>query len=141
MRAKKPRMLVEQDDTMPVRNSDDVVRVRQPVRSRAVAAGLSLVDQTKIITAASEIARNTVDYGGGGDVRLEVLRNGNRRSIRLTFVDRGPGIADIALALTDGYTSGKGLGLGLSGARRLCNEFDIRSTPGSGTTIMLARWK
>ena len=126
---------------MPVRNSDDVVRVRQAVRSRAVAAGLSLVDQTKIITAASEIARNTVDYGGGGEMRLEVLRNGNRRGIRLTFVDRGPGIPDIALALTDGYTSGKGLGLGLSGARRLCNEFDIRSTPGSGTTIMLARWK
>ena len=126
---------------MPVRNSDDVVRVRQAVRSRAVAAGLSLVDQTKIITAASEIARNTVDYGGGGEMRLEVLRNGNRRGIRLTFVDQGPGIADIALALTDGYTSGKGLGLGLSGARRLCNEFDIRSAPGSGTTIMLARWK
>ena len=141
MRAKKPRMLVEQDDTMPVRNSDDVVRVRQAVRSRAVAAGLSLVDQTKIITAASEIARNTVDYGGGGEMRLEVLRNGNRRGIRLTFVDQGPGIADITLALTDGYTSGKGLGLGLSGARRLCNEFDIRSAPGSGTTIMLARWK
>ena len=126
---------------MSVRSSDDVVRVRQAVRSRAVAAGLSLVDQTKIITAASEIARNTVDYGGGGEVRLEILQNGIRRGIRLTFVDQGPGIADLSLALTDGYTSGKGLGLGLSGARRLCNEFDIRSTVGGGTTVMLARWK
>jgi len=126
---------------MPVRNSDDVVRVRQAVRSRAVGAGLSLVDQTKIITAASEIARNTVDYGGGGEVRLQVLRDGNRRGVRLTFVDKGPGIADLSLALTDGYTSAKGLGLGLSGARRLCNEFDLRSTPGAGTTVMLARWK
>ena len=134
-------MPVEQDDTMPVRNSDDVVRVRQAVRGRAVAIGLSLVDQTKIITAASEIARNTVDYGGGGELRLQVLREGARRGIRLTFADHGPGIADLALALTDGYTSANGLGLGLSGARRLCNEFDIKSAPGAGTTVTLARWK
>ncbi len=126
---------------MPVRNSDDVVRVRQAVRSRAVTIGLSLVDQTKIITAASEIARNTVDYGGGGEVRLQVLRDGARRGVRLTFTDQGPGIADMSLALTDGYTSGKGLGLGLTGARRLCNEFDIKSTPGTGTVVTMARWK
>ena len=126
---------------MPVGNSDDVVRVRQAVRSRAVAIGLSLVDQTKIITAASEIARNTLDYGGGGEARLQVLREGARRGVRLTFTDHGPGIADLSLALTDGYTSAKGLGLGLTGARRLCNEFDIQSTPGIGTIVTLARWK
>lgn len=134
-------MLVEADETMPVRTSDDVVRVRQAVRGRAVAAGFSLVDQTKIVTAASEIARNTVDYGGGGTVRIEVLRNGARRGVRLTFSDQGPGIADIAKSMTDGYTSGHGLGLGLSGAKRLCNEFDIQSAPGVGTTVKLARWK
>ena len=133
-------MQTEIDETMPLRTSDDVVRVRQAVRTRAVAAGFSLVDQTKIVTAASEIGRNTVDYGGGGTLRIEVLRNGQRRGVRLTFVDQGPGIPDIALALKDGYTSGNGLGLGLSGAKRLCNEFDIRSTPGEGTTVMLARW-
>ena len=134
-------MIVEADDTLPVRASDDVVRARQAVRARAVAAGFSLVDQTKIITAASEIARNTVDYGGGGTMRLEVLRNGQRRGIRLTFTDHGPGIADLTLALTDGYTSGQGLGLGLSGAKRLVNEFNVTSAPGQGTTVTLARWK
>jgi serine/threonine-protein kinase RsbT len=134
-------MQVERDETMPVRSSDDVVRVRQAVRGQAVAAGLNLVDQTKIITAASEIARNTVDYGGGGEARLQIVRNGVRRGVRLTFTDHGPGISDLTLAMTDGYTSGNGLGLGLSGARRLCNEFDIQSTPGVGTTITLARWK
>ncbi|MFZ0021589.1 MAG: anti-sigma regulatory factor [Acetobacteraceae bacterium] len=125
---------------MPVRTSDDVVRVRQAVRARAVGAGFSLVDQTKIVTAASEIARNTVDYGGGGTARIEVLRNGQRRGVRLTFTDQGPGIADLTLALKDGYTTGSGLGLGLSGAKRLCNEFDVRSTPGQGTVVTLARW-
>jgi serine/threonine-protein kinase RsbT len=134
-------MIVETDDTMPVRTSDDVVRVRQAVRARAVAAGFSLVDQTKIITAASEIARNTVDYGGGGTVRIESLRNGQRRGVRLTFADQGPGIADMKLAMTDGYTSGSGLGLGLSGAKRLVNEFDVTSAPGQGTVVTLARWK
>jgi serine/threonine-protein kinase RsbT len=126
---------------MPVRNSDDVVRARQVVRAKAVAAGFSLVDQTKIITAASEIARNTVDYGGGGTMRIEVLRNGQRRGVRLTFTDQGPGIPDISRAMQDGYTSGQGLGLGLSGAKRLVNEFAITSTPGQGTEIILARWK
>ena len=126
---------------MPVRNSDDVVRVRQAVRARAVAAGFSLVDQTKIITAASEIARNTVDYGGGGTLLIETLREGARRGVRLTFADNGPGIADLALAMTDGHTTGNGLGLGLSGAKRLSNEFAITSTPGQGTKVTLARWK
>ena len=134
-------MLVEADETLPVRSSDDVVRVRQAVRARSVAAGFSLVDQTKLVTAASEIARNTVDYGGGGTLHIEVLRNGTRRGVRLTFADQGPGIADLGKALTDGYTTGGGLGLGLSGAKRLCNEFDVQSEPGKGTVVKLARWK
>jgi len=134
-------MLVETDEAVPIRTSDDVVRVRQAVRARAVAAGFSLVDQTKIVTAASEVARNTVDYGGGGTMRIEVLRDGIRRGVRLTFSDEGPGIADIGKAMTDGYTTGGGLGLGLSGAKRLSNEFAITSSPGKGTVVTLARWK
>lgn len=134
-------MIVERDDTMPVHSSEDVVRVRQEVRTRAIAIGFSLVDQTKIVTAASEIARNTLDYGGGGTLRIETLRNGVRRGLRLIFTDRGPGIADIKLALTDGYSSGTGLGLGLSGAKRLSTEFDIQSRAGEGTIVTLARWK
>jgi serine/threonine-protein kinase RsbT len=134
-------MQIESTEEMPLRASDDVVRVRQAVRARAVAAGFSLVDQTKIVTAASEIGRNTVDYGGGGTLRLEVLRDGQRRGVRLTFVDQGPGIADLSMALKDGYSTGTGLGLGLSGARRLCNEFDVKSAPGQGTMVTLARWK
>lgn len=134
-------MQIESAEEMPLRTSDDVVRVRQAVRARAVAAGFSLVDQTKIVTAASEIGRNTVDYGGGGTLRLETLRDGQRRGVRLTFVDQGPGIVDLSMALKDGYSTGTGLGLGLSGARRLCNEFDVTSAPGQGTTVMLARWK
>jgi serine/threonine-protein kinase RsbT len=134
-------MLVELDETMPVSTSDDVVRVRQAVRVRAVAAGFTLVDQTKIVTAASEIARNTVDYAGGGKLRIEVLRNGQRRGVRLTFSDQGPGIADLELAMRDGYTTSNGLGLGLSGSKRLSNEFDIKSWPGKGTVVTLARWK
>ena len=134
-------MLIETGETMPLRNSDDVVRVRQAVRVRAVACGFSLVDQTKIVTAASEIARNTVDYGGGGVLRIEALRDGQRRGVRLTFTDQGPGIPDLELAMKDGYTTGGGLGLGLSGAKRLSNEFAITSTPGQGTVVTLARWK
>ena len=134
-------MIVEKDETMPVRNAEDVVRVRREVRAHAVAAGFSLVDQTKIVTAASEIARNTVDYGGGGILRLETLRLGARRGVRLTFTDQGPGIADVKLALSDGYSTGSGLGLGLSGAKRLSNEFDIQSAPGKGTVVTLVRWK
>jgi serine/threonine-protein kinase RsbT len=134
-------LATDKADTMPVRTSDDVVRVRQAVRAFAIQAGFSLVDQTKIITAASEIARNTVDYGGGGSLHLEILSNGQRRGVRLTFEDKGPGIADLSLALTDGFTSGGGLGLGLSGAKRLSNEFDIKSAPGEGTVVTLARWR
>ena len=127
--------------TWPIRAGDDVVRARQAVRALALQAGFSLVDQTKIITAASEIARNTLDYGGGGELLLELLRDGGRRGLRLTFTDQGPGIADVDKALTDGYTTGNGLGLGLSGAKRLSNEFSIDTKPGAGTKITLARWK
>jgi serine/threonine-protein kinase RsbT len=132
---------ITRTDTVQIRASDDVVRVRQEVRSRAVEIGLSLVDQTKIITAASELARNTLTYGGGGEVLMECLQDGARRGLRLTFEDRGPGIADLEQALTDGYSSGAGLGLGLSGARRLSNEFQIASQVGEGTRVMIARWK
>ena len=134
-------MPVEASETMAVQSSDDVVRVRQAVRGRAVAAGFSLVDQTKIVTAASEIARNTVVYGGGGTLCLELLREGARRGVRLTFADNGPGITDLEQAMTDGYTSGNGLGLGLSGAKRLCNEFSVKSAPDQGTIVTLARWR
>jgi serine/threonine-protein kinase RsbT len=132
---------VEASETMPVQTAEDVVRVRQAVRTKAVAAGFGLVDQTKIVTAASEIARNTVDYGGGGTVLMEILGQGGHRGLRLTFTDYGPGIADITLAMTDGYTSGAGLGHGLGGAKRLSNEFDIKSAPGQGTVVTLARWR
>lgn len=137
----KAPMTVTRSDTLQIRTSDDVVRVRQEVRLRAVDIGLSLVDQTKIVTAASELARNTLEYGGGGDVLIECVQDGVRKGLRLTFTDQGPGIPDIDLALTDGYTSGGGLGLGLSGARRLSNDFRIDSKPGEGTQVMIARWK
>jgi serine/threonine-protein kinase RsbT len=135
------RLVVEKDETMAVLRSDDVVRVRQAVRARAVEAGFGIVDQTKLVTAASEIARNTVVYGGGGTLVIEIVREGARRGVQLTFSDNGPGIADLKAAMTDGYTTGGGLGLGLSGAKRLSNEFSIESTPGKGTTVTLARWK
>jgi serine/threonine-protein kinase RsbT len=128
-------------ESLEIRSSDDVVRVRQQTRALAVAAGLSLVDQTKIITAASELARNTLDYGGGGEVRMDVVEEGGRRGLRLVFEDRGPGIADIGQAMRDGFTSGSGLGLGLGGAKRLSNEFKIESAPGAGTKITIGRWK
>src|SRR5262247_1337401 len=134
-------MAVVKDETMPIRSSEDVVRVRQVAREWAVAQGLSLVDQTKIVTAASELARNTLDYGGGGTVRFEAVNKESRRGLRLTFEDRGPGIPDIDMALTDGYTTGGGLGLGLSGAKRLSNEFEIFSRIGEGTRVMITRWK
>lgn len=126
---------------VPITHGDDVVRVRQEVRAQAIAAGLSLVDQTKIITAASELARNTMDYGGGGTATIELLRQSGRRGVRVTFEDQGPGIPDIGQALADGFTTGKGLGLGLGGAKRLCNEFVISSTVGSGTRVTIVRWK
>jgi serine/threonine-protein kinase RsbT len=125
----------------PIRSQEDIVRVRQATRERAVAQGFSLVDQTKIVTAASELARNTLDYGGGGEVTIEVLYEGARKGVRLVFIDRGPGIADVEMALKDGYTTGGGLGLGLSGARRLCSEFSIESKPGEGTRVAITRWR
>jgi serine/threonine-protein kinase RsbT len=128
-------------DTLDVVSNDDIVRVRQSVRARAAALGFSLVDQTKIVTAASELARNTLVHGGGGACAIEVLEEGPRRGLRLTFEDRGPGIADIALALTDHYTTGTGLGLGLSGSRRLVNEFDLWSKVGEGTRVTVVRWR
>jgi serine/threonine-protein kinase RsbT len=134
-------MAVVKDETMSIRSSEDVVRVRQAAREWAVTQGLSLVDQTKIVTAASELARNTLDYGGGGTVRLEAINSEMRRGLRLTFEDHGPGIPDIELALKDGYTTGGGLGLGLSGARRLSNEFEIFSSVGAGTRVTITRWK
>lgn len=124
-----------------IHSPEDVVRVRQLARECAVAQGFSLVDQTKLVTAASELARNTLEYGGGGEVSIEVLNDGPRKGVRLTFADKGPGIADIELALKDGYTTGGGLGLGLSGARRLSNEFSIESKPGEGTRVTIARWR
>jgi serine/threonine-protein kinase RsbT len=128
--------------TLPVRSGEDVVKVRQAVRSLAMDLGFSLVDQTKVITAASELARNTLTYGGGGEVRIERLMEGPKRTgVRLTFEDRGPGIPNIELALTDGYTTGTGLGLGLNGARKLSHEFDIWSQPGLGTRVTITRWK
>ena len=125
---------------IPIRKSEDIVRMRQIVREQAVAQNFSLVEQTKIVTAASELARNTLDYGRGGDVDVEIVRNGVRTGLRLTFVDQGPGIPDIELALRDGYTSGHGLGLGLGGARRLSNEFSIDSSP-AGTRVTITRWR
>ena len=138
---KGARLVVEKNETIAVRTSDDVVRARQAVRARAIEAGFGIVDQTKLVTAASEVARNTVDYGGGGTLRIEIVREGSRRGVQLTFSDNGPGIADIKQAMTDGYTTGGGLGLGLGGAKRLSNEFPIDSAPGKGTTVTLARWK
>jgi serine/threonine-protein kinase RsbT len=129
------------DETLPVRSSNDIVVVRQVVRMRAVEIGFNLVEQTKIVTAASELARNTVQYAGGGLVRIEAVEEGGRRGLRLTFEDRGPGIADVELAMRDGYTTGGGLGLGLSGARRLSNEFLIHSRPGEGTRVTIVRWR
>jgi serine/threonine-protein kinase RsbT len=134
-------MTAATNSVLEIRSGDDVVKVRQEVRARAVEAGLSLVDQTKIITAASELARNTLDYGGGGTMRVEQINDGIRKGVRLTFEDQGPGISDIERALSDGYTSGGGLGLGLGGAKRLSNEFQITSNPGQGTRVVIARWK
>jgi serine/threonine-protein kinase RsbT len=123
-----------------VTSDQDVVRVRQLVRTAAVAVKLSLVDQTKLVTAASELARNTLVYGGGGTVEVGHVENGRRTGIRIVFADQGPGIADLDLALTDGYTTGGGLGLGLSGARRLVDEFEIDTAPGRGTSITVTKW-
>lgn len=134
-------MVVTKDDAREIRASEHVVLVRQAVRQWAIDLGFSLVDQTKMITAASELARNTLDYGGGGTVRLEALEEGIRKGLRLTFEDNGPGIPDIEKALTDGYTTGKGMGMGLSGSKRLVNEFELVSRVGEGTRVTITRWK
>jgi serine/threonine-protein kinase RsbT len=128
-------------DELPIRTGDDVVRVRQQVRVVAAKNGLSLVDQTKVVTAASELARNALVHGGGGLAQVEVVTSGNgRNGIKVGFTDEGPGIADLDLALTDGWSSGDGLGLGLSGARRLVDEFELTSKPGSGTSVVVVKW-
>jgi serine/threonine-protein kinase RsbT len=134
-------MVVLKDETASLRSSDDIVKVRRIVREWAVSLGFSLVDQTKVVTAASELARNVIDYGGGGDFRIEALNNDSRRGLRLTFSDEGPGIVDMEQAMQDGFTTGGGLGLGLGGAKRLVNEFLIDSKPGRGTTVVIVRWK
>ena len=134
-------MQVRRSDTLELRSGADIVSARQTVRLWCVDVGFSLVDQTKMVTAASELARNTVDYGGGGTMRLDSLEDGLRRGLRLIFEDAGPGIPDVQRALQDGFTSGKGLGLGLGGARRLVNEFDISSKVGEGTRVVITRWK
>ena len=133
-------MAVIQTEEFPIRSSEDIVIIRRVVREWSIASGFSLVEQTKLVTAASELARNTLIYGGGGVARLEKL-NGPRRGVRIAFHDQGPGIADLEQALSDGFTTGGGLGLGLGGARRLSNEFDVKSAPGEGTTVTIARWK
>jgi serine/threonine-protein kinase RsbT len=134
-------MQTARTESAPVRTSADVVSVRHLVRRCAVALGFTLVEQTKIVTAASELARNMIDYGGGGELLVESLEDGSRKGLRLTFEDHGPGIADIDAALRDGYTTGSGMGLGLGGSKRLSNEFDIRSAPGEGTRVRITRWK
>ena len=134
-------MQVASSETMQLRSSEDIVLVRQAVRKKAVSLGLGLVDQTKVVTASSELARNTIDYGGGGTVRLDVVQNDRKSGLRLVFEDQGPGIPDIELALKDGYTSAHGMGLGLGGAKRLSHDFEISSTPGVGTRISITRWK
>ncbi len=134
-------MTILLSDQHTVQRAEDVVAIRQAVRQRAVELGFNLVDQTKIVTAASELARNTVQYGGGGRVTIDAVEDFGRRGIRLTFEDDGPGIADIELAMKDGFTTAGGLGLGLSGARRLSNDFAIESTPGKGTRVTITRWR
>ena len=126
---------------LPLRSDEDVVALRKHVRERAVAIALSLVDQTKLVTAASELARNTLKYGGGGMVYLDALADGFRKGVGLIFVDNGPGIPDLDMALRDGYTTGGGLGLGLGGSKRLVDEFDIDSRAGEGTAVSVVKWK
>ncbi|WP_194721895.1 anti-sigma regulatory factor [Noviherbaspirillum malthae] len=126
---------------VPLRSDEDVVRLRQTVREALISIGFSLVDQTKMVTAASELARNTLRYGGGGESHIVRVTNGTKRGLSLAFIDSGPGIADVELALKDGYTTGGGLGLGLSGAKRLSDEFDLQTAPGQGTTVRITKWK
>ena len=129
-------------EKLPIRAQNDIVIIRQKVRFWATKIGLSIIEQTKVITAASELARNTLDYGGGGNVEISTLTNPlNRPGIQLVFADEGPGIPDLKLALTDGYTTGGGLGMGLSGSKRLMNEFNIESEVGKGTRVTVIKWK
>jgi serine/threonine-protein kinase RsbT len=134
-------MSLSKRDVLPLKSSNDVVIARQRVRQWAIELRFSLVDQTKLVTAASELARNTLDYGRGGEMTIEVINSGARAGLRLTFEDRGPGIADIDQALKDGFTTGSGMGLGLGGSKRLVNEFKIESEVGKGTRVTVARWK
>jgi serine/threonine-protein kinase RsbT len=134
-------MAISKTETLPVRSSGEVVSVRHIVRKYAVEIGFSLVEQTKIVTAASELARNMVEYGGGGAVTLEAVDDGIRKGLRLIFEDQGPGIPDVDAALRDGFTTGGGMGLGLGGARRLSNEFELRTVRGEGTRVSIARWR
>lgn len=129
------------NETLPIAGPDDVVRVRQAVRAWATELRFSLVDQTKLVTATSELARNTLEHGGGGVVKASLVESGARKGIRLTFEDHGPGIQNIDLAMRDSFTTGSGLGLGLSGSKRLVNEFEIKSEVGQGTTVTITRWK
>ena len=134
-------MAVLRDELIALRAMDDIIKARQLVRDCAVLQGFSLVDQTKLVTAASELARNTMVHGGGGDMHLQALNDGGRRGVKVIFVDEGPGIPDIELAMKDGYTTRGGLGLGLSGSKRLVNDFEIESKPGKGTTVTIVRWR
>jgi serine/threonine-protein kinase RsbT len=134
-------MSVERREVLPLKNSNDVVLARQKVRQWAIELRFSLVDQTKLVTAASELARNVLDHGKGGQMAIEELSSGVRAGLRLAFEDQGPGIPDIELALKDGYTSGSGMGLGLGGSKRLVNEFSIESVVGQGTKVTVTRWK
>ena len=134
-------MAVLRDELIALRSTDDIIKARQLVRDCAVLQGFSLVDQTKLVTAASELARNTMVHGGGGDMHVQALNDGGRRGVKVIFVDEGPGIPDIELAMKDGYTTRGGLGLGLSGSKRLVNDFEIESKPGKGTTVTIVRWR
>lgn len=134
-------MAVTRSDTLPLQNEQDIVLARQAVRKFAQELGFGIVDQTKIVTAASELARNALIYGKGGNMKWEMLLDGIRKGLRLHFIDEGPGIADMKLAMTDGWTSGNGMGLGLTGAKRLVNEFEIESNAGKGTRVTITRWK
>ncbi|HTA45774.1 MAG TPA: anti-sigma regulatory factor [Bryobacteraceae bacterium] len=134
-------MTVISSESLEIRSSEDIVTVRQAVRKKSVTLGFGLVDQTKVVTASSELARNTLDYGGGGTVRLEILENDRKSGLRLIFEDKGPGIPDIERALSDGFTTGSGMGLGLGGAKRLSHDFEIISKPGEGTRVSIVRWK
>ena len=134
-------MIVLRDAVTPIQSSDDIVKARQLVRDWAVSLGFSLVDQTKIITAASELARNAFEHGGGGNMLVQELNNDTRRGLRVTFSDEGPGIADVEKAMKDGFSTGRGMGLGLGGAKRLVNEFELGSEPGRGTKVTIVRWR